>query len=181
MRWAIVSAAIGLLCVSGNSFAQQGTASPNVNPFAPRSNLQPQGSGVTARVGDDAVPTEAERPRFQFPKPTLPKWEMPKLQMPKLNMPKMEMPKIEMPAWAKPQPRMPNEPSTWDKLNQNTKSFFTKTRDTLMPWAAEPAPSAPRSPTGLRRATSTANNNGAEPERRIETATDFLSLPRPQY
>ena len=67
---------------------------------------------------------------------------LPKLSMPKVQMPKMEMPQLKIPGFGTE--KKSNEPGTVQRISQTTQSMFTKTRDTLMPWAKpkakEPAP-----------------------------------------
>jgi len=169
-------------------------ATEPVNPFT---QPEPINRGVSARVSDDSE--GEEKPGFSFPKLSLPK-------LPKPSMPKFTMPKVLMPQWTKKEtPRNPG-PSTWQKLNDATKSMFTKTRDTLMPWAADDKKPPARSVTGSRNSTGfsrtrVASNRGSssessgekksffssllpssQPDKKpIETTNDFLSQKRPRF
>ncbi len=178
-----------------------------VNPFA---QPDPINRGVSANISDDPQSDSAvqEKPGFSFPKlslPKLPKPSLPKFEMPKMQMPKVTLPKISMPQWTKREPSPNQGPSTWEKLNNNTKSMMTKTRDTLMPWAAkdEPPPArsvtGSRSSTGMSRSRVASNRGGSESsaekkslfgslfsssesdEKPIETTNDFLSQRRPRF
>ena len=88
---------------------------------------------VSTRLSDDAVPAD-EEPGFKWP--TLPKPKLPSL-------PKPSLPKLSLPSWTtarempKERARATEEPSTWQKLSSGTKSAYTKTKETLMPWTQE--------------------------------------------
>ena len=108
-----------------------------------------------------------------------------------------------MPQWTKQDMSRDPGPSTFEKLSNGTKSMFTKTRDTLMPWAAKDNKPVARNATGSRASTGfsrtrVASNRGSgepsgekkslfssflpssEPEeKRINTTQDFLSQKRP--
>jgi hypothetical protein len=89
----------------------------------------------------------------------------------------------------------PAGPSTLQKMNATTKSFFSKTADALNPWddGPEPEPKLTGS-RGFRRA-SGANEEptssflpswswlggGEEEEKKPKTVNDFLMQPRPDY
>jgi len=156
------------------------------NPF--RSAEADEASRVNASVSDA---TDDQGSGF-----ALPKIPVPKLQMPKFEMPHWRLPKMERPSWSRAQPA--TGPSTWEKLSQGTKSMFTKTRDTLMPWAAPEPPPVRRNVTGARARVASSDSRreaddkpfysslipgrGNEEESpRLETTNDFLSLPRPQF
>lgn len=182
------------------------TAEDTYEPTNPFTQPEPSNRGVSANISDDAG--VEQKPGFAFPKlslPKLPKPSLPKLEMPKLQMPKVSLPKVSRPQWTKKEPVRNSGPSTWEKLSNGTKSMFTKTRDTLMPWAVNdkkpPTRSATgsRSSTGFNRTRVASNRSGresssekksffgsllpsSEPEvKRIETTSDFLSQKRPRF
>lgn len=169
-----------------------------VDPFA---QPAPGRRVVTTNVSDE--PDAEDRPGFSFPKLSLPKLPTPSL--PKMELPKLQMPKFAMPQWSRPEPARNTEPSTWEKLNNSTKNAFTKTRDTLMPWAAKDEPPPPRHATGNRsstgmtrsRVSSSRSSSESTPDKKsffsslftspesddkpIETTNDFLSQRRPRF
>jgi hypothetical protein len=156
--------------------AQEGGFS--LNPFnrsgTDESEEAPQATGAIS-----------DEPTSSFSLPTLPKPSLPKL------------PKLRFPTWGGTAQGEPSRPSTWDKFNRGAKSFFAKTKKTLMPWTVDewedrPARSAARSrPTQRSAARSTRKPNGKnlfsslfdspEEEKEIETVNDFLSLPQVPY
>jgi hypothetical protein len=87
-----------------------------------------------------------------------------------------------------------NEPSTWDKMNSSTKSAWTKTKQTLMPWQEEEPP-VRRPVTGTNRvAASNSANKPAEKKgyfsnwfteeektSKPKTVNDFLAQPKPDF
>ena len=79
------------------------------------------------------------------------------------------------------------QPSTAQKLNQNTKQFMKKSQQTLMPWTKPKKASSPI--TGLREKPKSAENwnplsalfKPAEKEpQEFRTANDWFKQPRPQ-
>ncbi len=73
-----------------------------------------------------------------------------------------------------PQPKK----STWDRFSDGTKSFFTKTKNVLMPWADESKKSSSpsrvsRSGRGYRTASS--QNSGAESKHRSSFLPSFMT------
>ena len=173
-------------------------AAEPVNPFT---QPEPSNRGVSTNISDEF--DVAEKPAFSFPKLSLPK--LPKPSLPKIAMPKLQMPKVAMPQWTKKEVARNPGPSTWQKLNDGTKNMLTKTRDTLMPWAAEdqkpPARNATgsRTSTGFSRTRAASNRTGRESsgekksffssllptskpaEKRIRTTSDFLKQERPRF
>ena len=113
------------------------------------------------------------------------------------SLPKPTLPKIQLPQWSSPSKRTPPKPSVWDKVNNSTKSFLTKTKQTLMPWAngkddpkkARTSPTARRSPSPAAKTKSKETSKSMFPwlfgpkeeEKKIETVNDFLSLPHVPY
>jgi|CXWL01.1.fsa_nt_gi hypothetical protein len=198
MRSSIAFLAFLGLLAAHSLTAMADDAGEPVNPFT---QTESSDSGVSASVSDE--PAAEEKPGFSLPKLSLPK--LPKPALPKLAMPKLQMPKVSMPQWTKKEPARESGPSTWQKLNNGTKSAFAKTRDTLMPWAAkDETPSArsitgSRASTGITRTRAGSNRNSgestsekksffsswlpaSEPEEKpIRTTSDFLSQKRPQF
>lgn len=194
MRSSIALLALFGLIAGHNSTAIAADDTEPVNPFT---QPEPSNRGITARISDE--PDAEEKPGFSFPKLSLPK-------LPKPSLPKMQMPKFAMPKWVKKEEVSPNRgPSAWEKLNSGTKSMLTKTRDTLMPWAAKDEKPPTRNVTGSRSSTGfsrsrVGSNRGtrnapvekksffssllpnSEPEvKPIETTGDFLSQRRPRF
>lgn len=209
MRFALASVIVAGLASPAMLQAQTDDQYRIVDPFK---DQDPSG-GISARVTDEA---EAEEPKrgFSFPKLSMPK--LPKLSMPKWKLPKPQLPSMSgretdtsrsRPASRSTTTRStanrnppPRGPSAWEKFNNGTKSFFTKTKATLMPWTADAAPATTqRPPTGSNRARVASNANrtrSEEPkpsifspflpdkdaeEKRVDSTTDFLSLPRPNF
>lgn len=107
---------------------------------------------------------------------------LPKLSMPKVQMPKMEMPQLKMPRFG-PEKKA-NGPGTVQRISQTTQSMFTKTRDTLMPWAKPKAKSVTRS-RGItikpkqKKKSFFGGIFGESPEPKLpETPNEFLSQPQ---
>ena len=198
MRSALSIVLTGILLAARFAAAQTVNDTEIVNPFEQRDPGR-----ISASIGDDDATTDEQQSRFAFPTISLPK--LPKPQMPEWKMPQWKMPKIELPKLTESRTtttmrrtgqRQTSELSAWDKFNQNTKSFFDKTRTTLMPWTVDDEPAVNRSVTGSRMRTATRNNRSSAPSKpllpflptnnddeqdRIQSTTDFLSLPRPQY
>ncbi|MBI2480270.1 MAG: hypothetical protein HYV60_17045 [Planctomycetia bacterium] len=201
-RFFAMIAFVGLLA-SSSSIAAAADDSEPVNPF---DQPAPGNRGVSASISDE--PGGEEKRGFSLPKFSLPKLPAPALprpKMPNLALPKLSLPKVSMPQWAKRKPAANSEPSTWQKLNNGTKSMFSKTRDTLMPWTVSNDPPPVRHATGSRASTGisrtrVASNRGQgsttsegekksifssflpapEPEEKpIRTTGDFLSQKRP--
>ena len=149
-------------------------------------------SGRLLNEDDEMV---EEKKAGGFPWISLPKPKLPTL-------PKPSLPKLSLPKWSTTQTttaksRMQQqEPSTWEKLNSGTKSIFTKTKHTLMPWTADDEPSTarkkPSSTHRTARSSSTKSKTEKKPffpslfeskpaEKQSETVNDYLSLPRVPY
>lgn len=136
-RFALVISVCGWGWMASNSAVTAAEGGGIFNPFAKKAESgeestpppAPKSSRVSARVSD-APAEEAEESGFKWP--TLPKPKLP--SMPKLSLPSLTTEK-KMP---KPVPHYTTEdesgPSTWEKMSDGTKSFFTKTKHTLMPW-----------------------------------------------
>ena len=141
------------------------------NPFDNSSSDSDQRRPSTAQVSS-SKPKSSTSGFPKLPMPSLPKWSLSGSDTDRRSAPK--------------------EPSTWDKLNSGTKSFFSKTADFLTPWDNDPEP-PPRSRgvTGSRKVVSSKSNHkpqekssfswlsGEEEEPEIKSANDFLKLPRP--
>jgi hypothetical protein len=195
---------VALLVIFGliAGYSLSATAADTYEPANPFTQPEPSSRGISANISDN--PVVEEKPGFKLPKLSLPK--LPKPSLPKFEMPKLKMPKVSMPQWTKKEEvTRRSGPSTWDKLNNGTKSMFTKTRDTLMPWAAKDKKPPARSVTGSRNSTGfsrtrvASNRNDRESssekksffgsllpspapeEKRIETTSDFLSQKRPRF
>jgi hypothetical protein len=153
-------------------------------PIVPGSNL----------LGEDEETIEEKKPGF--PWITLPKPKLPTL-------PKPSLPKLSLPTWGTTQTtqsmarsRAAEEPSAWEKLNSGTKSFFSKTKQTLMPWTADEESSTARKKSSPTRRTARATTSKPKQEKKpffsswletrteekpIETVNDYLALPRVPY
>jgi hypothetical protein len=197
MRYALRFTIVFCLMMVRVATAQTQDVNATTNPFEP-----PPAGGVNASIGDE---DDTERPGLSFPKLSMPKIKFPEWKMPKLTLPKLPARETQPTQQTRMQPRPPTrqpvrrpaEPSGWQKLNQNTKSFFAKTRTTLMPWTVDDVERRPRNVTGGRARTASRNAGRSsvsdskpflpflpkkEPaEKRIESTTDFLSLPKPPY
>ena len=199
MRSSIAFVALfGLIAGHSLTASAAGAAEP-VNPFT---QPEPSNRTVSASISDDSEGEASSG--FSLPKLSLPK--LPKPSLPKIALPRLQMPKVSMPQWTKTEPVRNSGPSTWEKLNNGTKSMFTKTRDTLMPWAASDKKPPARSVTGSRSSTgisrSRAGSNrgsggesagekksffssllpSSQPDKKpIETTNDFLSQRRPRF
>lgn len=98
-------------------------------------------------------------------------------------------PKIEMPTLGGKTTRQANKPSTFSRMTSGTKSFWQKTKSTLLPWSADDAPKTSMPPLGSR------NNQKKKPaktslfpwfsqapkEPEIKSVNDFLALPQPSF
>lgn len=86
-----------------------------------------------------------------------------------------------------------SEPSAWDRFSNGTKSAYSKTKDALTPWKADP-PKSSRQVSTARRSTHVAQHHDdkksslsswwpkkQEPEREVKTVNDFLALPPVPY
>ena len=93
------------------------------NPFDNSSSDADQRRPSTAQVSS-SKPKSSTSGFPKLPMPSLPKWSLSGSDTDRRSAPK--------------------EPSTWDKLNSGTKSFFSKTADFLTPWDNDPEP-PPRS------------------------------------
>ncbi|HUG71520.1 MAG TPA: hypothetical protein VMM76_27490 [Pirellulaceae bacterium] len=194
-------ALVGLL-----AYSFPATAADNSEPVNPFEQPSPGNRTVSASISDE--PDSDEERGFSLPKLSLPKLPIPTLpkpRMPKFSLPKLQMPKVSMPQWAERNPSPNAGPSIWQKLNNGTKNMLSKTRDTLMPWAANDDTPPVRHATGSRASTGitrtrVASNRGngsttsggekksifssflpaSEPEAKpIRTTSDFLSQKRP--
>ncbi|MCA9121204.1 MAG: hypothetical protein H6822_21855 [Planctomycetaceae bacterium] len=204
MRSYGVSCALAGLLLCHSAGALGADDSEPVNPFEQPS---PSNRAVTASFSDE-TDVEEERgfslPRLSLPK--LPTPTLPKPSMPSFSLPKLQMPKLSMPEWTKRDSTPNTGPSTWQKLNNGTKSMLSKTRDTLMPWTVDDDASAVRHATGSRSSTGisrtrVSSNRGnassstgekksffssilpsSEPEPApVRTTSDFLSQKRPLF
>jgi hypothetical protein len=145
-----------MLCVSLVCFAQsdlfaQGELSSSIDPFSD--------SDAVKRASFSRVEEPEDSSIF------------PKLKLPSLN-----------------HSSDPKRPSVWQKMNRNTKRFMAKSRETLMPWTKKERESVPI--TGLRRSEDEPKKKSFLAEllkpypdepKKIETANDWFSLPRPEY
>ena len=205
MRFALAFLLVAGLAAPTASLAQTEDQYRIVDPFR---DQEPRG-GVSARISDGEEPPERES-GFSFPKlsmPKLPKFSMPKWKMPQL--PGASRREADAPR-TRQTSRMtgtrstsnrntpPAGPSAWEKFNNGRKSFFAKTKSTLMPWTKDTAEAAPAGiPTGSNRVRVASNRSRQEEEqkpnlfspflpdkkpeeKRVNSTTDFLSLPRPK-
>ncbi len=159
---------------------------PNLNPFASKK-----------KTADQAEKKRDEQPDFNQPA-VRPETEPGSTRSPLFGSSRTTATK-----------RPSGGPSTWDKFNQGTKDFFTKTKHFLMPWTNK----SNKSSTDSRRATGRTgttysgskssdkesekdtqksksifssfrperlNGDAPKPEEKIDSANDFLRLPRPR-
>ena len=153
---AVIAALLVYLAVSTSVTAQEGWSLKKLNPFAKDTSAK---SRATATVTDSD-------PFF-----SLPKFKVPALKMPK------------MPSFSKPKPRAPrNEPSGFQKFNQGTKNFFSKTSAALQPWKKNTKPARTIKPKEKKGSTfGWLSPFPKEPEQRqVQTLNEFLKLPRPE-
>lgn len=117
---------------------EEDSAAADFNPFPAGAEELPQSrpiekapSRASARISDDPAEEESG---FPLKLPALPKPKLPAL-------PKPTLPKLTLPSWTTTREmpregmRQPPEPSTWQKFSSTTKDMFSKTKETLMPWA----------------------------------------------
>lgn len=196
--WFAQYALVGLIAC----YSLPASAADNSEPVNPFEQPSPGNRTVSASISDE--PDSDEKRGFSLPKFSLPMPTLPKPRMPNFSLPKLQMPKVSMPQWTERNPSRNAGPSTWQKLNSGTKNMFSKTRDTLMPWAANDHQPPVRHATGSRASTGitrtrVASNRGndsttsgekksifssflpaSEPEDNpIRTTSDFLSQKRP--
>ena len=189
----VLLAFVGLL----SSICLDAMAANDSEPVNPFEQPVPGNRGVSASISDE--PDAEEKRGFSLPKLALPK-------LPTPTLPKLRMPKVSMPSWTKKEPSPRTGPSTWQKLSTGTKSMFSKTRDTLMPWTVDDDnpplrhATGSRVSTGVSRTRVASNRSGgsassgekksifssflpsSEPdETPIRTTSDFLSQKRPQF
>lgn len=158
------------LCVFTPFFATpamaQGWKMPDFNPF---DRKEPQ--RVRTTIGDE-MPA---RSGWSLPRPKLPKLAMPQLRMPALpkpKLPEMRLPRLSMPGSRK----MPgSQPSAWNRFNDGTKQFFTKTKDVLTPWDNGSDKGKPK-----KTFFSSWLPKKEEPKP-IQSVDDFLALPKVPY
>jgi hypothetical protein len=90
------------------------------------------------------------------------------------------LPKLAMPRWPS-QSKRSRGPSTMQKLNKNTKEFFGKTKNVLMPWSTSSKKPA-SSRTAKKKSFLTSWIPKPKPKKEPpKTVTDFLGQERPGY
>ena len=94
---------------------------------------------------------------------------------------------------AMPQRPETSGPSTWQRFNSGTRTFFTKTRTAIMPWTVDDKDLMEIPPTGVNRRVASRTSRGGrnkenlmstifgpkDEEKEIESVNDYLDLPRP--
>ena len=93
------------------------------------------------------------------------------------------LPKFSLPSWpgsAKSTAPRSNEPSTMQKLSGNTKAFFTKTKQVLMPWSSSQKPTGSRTAKKKSFFSSWLPKSKPEPQP-PKTVSDFLGQDRPGF
>lgn len=176
---AFAAACLALLSAPSPSIAD-GLKFPNLNPFK-REDAAPR----TARTSRSAETRQASSAGFpSLPTPPLPQWEMPKFSMPTVAMPTLG---------GAGNGRTSRSPSTWQKMSRGTRTFLTRTKTTLMPWAKKEPSTVSTPQLGARRSAQRnskpkADDNsllpwlGSKPEQQeIKSVNDFLALPQPSY
>jgi hypothetical protein len=116
--------------------------------------------------------------------------------LPKPALPKPTLPRVKLiPSWARASDSGRSGPSTWDRINNGTKSFFHKTQRVLMPWSAADEKSSRgsiSSRTSGRSRSGSRSQSGTkaffsswfksdEEEKEIKTVNEWLSLPTVPY
>lgn len=194
LLWVVTVGYCGVVFTSWSAADDGVPPRPELSPFALQNADQEPPANVTqGRVVTRASDDENKQGGFTWP--SLPKPKFPAL-------PKPTLPKLPLPLWstskAMEKPRMTEEPSTWQKFNNGTKSLLTKTKQTLMPWTATDEEKSPRKAASVARrpsrSTSAVKNKPAEKksffsswfthqeeQKPIETVNDYLSLPRVPY
>ena len=173
--------ALAVLCSAATTWSIAESADSQGNWFSPSflSSIE------DSRKDEIATTRVSDEPKSRFGLASFP------------SLPKPTLPKIQLPQWNSPSKRTPPKPSVWDKVNNSTKSFMTKTKQTLMPWAsAKDDPKKVRTSTTARRSASPGAKTKSketskgmfpwlfgpkEEEKKIETVNDFLSLPHVPY
>jgi hypothetical protein len=183
--WPMVWCFIGALIAHGVGAQDNRPLSPEFNPFS------------RATVEDSPRDRDRDRERLLrgnedakssgFSWPSLPKPSLPKPKLPNFSLPLISTRSTSTDV---PKRKSDNEPGVWEKMNRGTKSLYTKTKQTLMPWA-EPSKDE-RTANAARRPIKTSARSKAKPESKSffsswftkeedekpMTVNDYLSLPR---
>jgi hypothetical protein len=164
-----------LVAITATVCAQGETEPFSSNPAYQSGSIEyDEGARTTARIADE--------PKSKFPLPSLP------------ALPKPSFPKIRLiPEWNLGTKGEPEKPTAWDRFKTSAGSFFSKTKKTLMPWAADGGERQTRNArvSRLTNRSPKPKSGGKgflssifqpeEEEQEIKTPNDFLSLPRVPY
>jgi hypothetical protein len=120
------------------------------------------------------------KPKSKSSSDTFPSWPHPTL------------PKLPLLSAGSERKNSPQTPGMWDTVSDGTKSFLTKTKDVLMPWADSSEKSQPSKNASSSRKARTASSSRGKTEKStfpflssskkkdddIKSVNDFLELPR---
>ena len=182
----------GLILVQDSSAQEEGSNRSKNNSLPMYDTGDEEWPNITAP--NRALSDEIDRKKSGgISWPSLPKPKLPAL-------PKPSLPKLSLPTWGSAKstvkPRASDEPSTWEKFNSGTKTFFTKTKQTLMPWTSDDETSSARKKTPPARSTARTSSRKAKTEKKpffsswletreeekpIKTVNDYLAQPRVPY
>jgi hypothetical protein len=92
-------------------------------------------------------------------------------------------PSMSMPSWSSGSQaaRKPQQPSTWDRVQQGTKDTYAKTKAFLMPWSNSSKKKSSASHNNKNSTFFTSWFSKPEKPKRSETVKDFLGRPRPSF
>ena len=92
------------------------------------------------------------------------------------------LPKLSLPSWGSESSK-PKGPSTMQKINSGTKSFFSKTKDVLMPWnTSSKKTSSSRSSKPKKKSILTSWIPTKKPPKKERmTVSDFIGQDRPDF
>ena len=125
---------------------KKGFQFPNLNPFKSKRKTNPP---ISARLSD--------KPKRS--------WSIPKL------------PKMKVPQFSRTTKRPPKRksPSTWQKMNNGTKKFFSKTKDALTPWSkSTPAKRSARTARKPKKKSKSWFPWSKPKKKRSQNVTDYL-------
>jgi hypothetical protein len=178
---ALVCSALAAPAYVAPVYAQNGFQVPNLNPFKKVSSSSDV--AVPGNVVDE--PETSGTPGFRLPR--LPSPSLPKPKLPSL-------PKFQLPKFAMPQRPAATGPSTWNRVNNGTRTFFAKTKTAIMPWTVPRDDTREAGSSSTRRVASgsrTGRNKRQnlmsalfrpqEKAAEIESVNDYLDLPRPTF
>jgi hypothetical protein len=155
---------------------------PSFNPFASSDSNDRPSSSSERTVSRDKGETSSEGGLAWPGLPKLP------------SLPKLSLPSLTTTQTVSSKRPTPQEPSMWDKVQSGSKTFYAKTKQTLMPWTADDTGTQKTSTTRRPARTSVRSKNktaskpffsswfrAKEDEKPIQSVNDFLEQPRVPY